>query len=225
MPSAPLGRVRPSPKNRESRQQPEVADQRPGPDGRLGGQKAAGGASEVLGWGAVTPGTVEETAPVVLIDTPALQHLCDARQAAGRPVRGPVVIMSRIVRFTTQRSRPLGIKLRSPFCLRQPARPSVCGTSLWVGLPRAISCPGGQAEGVMRWRSGWTGSRGPPSTGGGGRRQGCPRTPRVVFIARLMDMRIIATPSSSMTARSAARPGAFCGMENRVVSGGDELAA
>ena len=47
-----------------------VADLGTGPDSRFGGQKAAG-ASEVPGWAAVTPVTVEETARAGLIDTPA----------------------------------------------------------------------------------------------------------------------------------------------------------
>ena len=56
---------------------------------------------EVSRWGAVTPGTVEETtAPTGLIDTPALQHVFNAfRTVIGVP-GGQKLIMSLIVRFS-----------------------------------------------------------------------------------------------------------------------------
>jgi hypothetical protein len=65
---------------------------------RLRGREVAR-TSEVSGWDAVTPGTVEETASTGLIDTPALQHVFNASWAVIGVLGRQKLIMSGIVRF------------------------------------------------------------------------------------------------------------------------------
>ena len=62
----------------------------PGPYGRFRGQKVAG-APKVSGWGAVTPGTIKETALTGLIDTRALQHVSQRPPGRDRSARQPEV--------------------------------------------------------------------------------------------------------------------------------------
>jgi hypothetical protein len=58
--------------------------ERVGEETESSGARRLPGASEVSGWGAVAPGTVEERVPAGLIDTPGLQHVFNALRAVIR---------------------------------------------------------------------------------------------------------------------------------------------
>ena len=60
----------------------------------------------------VTPGTVEETGPAGLIDTPALQHVSQRPPGCDRVPGGQKLIMSGIVRYLARSYGWLGCRDR-----------------------------------------------------------------------------------------------------------------